>query len=1212
MTARLRLAILLLCLVLALVLGVFSLSQNLLVRQRALAWVEQLLTEAVGREVQVEAVTIQPWAGRIDLSRLRVAREGTLAGGVLFSAETMRARWSWTALFRRQLVLRQVMLVRPRLTLVAEGAPGMAVRDVLPLLLQWQAVRVGGWTLRVDRASLREGQAAWAGADGTRGTLEGLEGELTWREGSDGVVSTAARLRALGLVLAHGDATRRFERISLQASGTADTVSIGAAEFSLAGAAVTARGSVADPGGAPRLDLVLGIQAPLRALFSALGSDRQVEGTVVADGRLQGPWEQAVFRGEGSLQFGNGQAPGAPLRFSMVWEGDRLEAKTTGGPPTPGESFHGTFSLHPDSGAYRIRAGLSNTNLGALSGLPSAAAALVGVQLPREVRGRLIGEVDVVGRGTDFSTLRGRADLRVDGLALEGETPAGSLEARVVATASGLRVEAFSLRTAGGRIRGRGALSFLSGKLDLPVQADLGDVAAFGRGFGLPFVSGKATLKGRVVGSRFAPRLAGRITWREARIAGHSVDLVEGEVEIGRRLLKMSRLALRAGRTRAILRGSVEATGTTPLRRLNPKRDLALDLQGQLNPARTADLIGLLPNDLEIQGVFRASGRLHGTLEALSGDLEVTFGNVRTWKESWQRGEALFRFRPGAVDITRISLRRGPEQLSGEIGVEAGGALRGRLTSTSMDVAKVGSLSDSLLAGRATFLLDLQGTLGDTVTLGQATATALSYRDIPLGPGTATFKVERKAVEVDLAFRRGTHRLRVNVGPPSDRSVRGELTLTGADLDLVLRAGEMETLRSWLPRASGRIRFQGPAGAPPFGAGEAEFASFWVRLGGESWESRGPVRAGWSGSTFEVQRLRLGSGQREFEIQGTLGGGGRADLLVKGQLPLTVVAGFLPVVRPAEGLANVDVRLRGHRDSLETQGTLEIQQGRASVSGIPAEFREVQAALDLQGDRTQIRRWQAKLAEGSFRADGEVRRRGEEWRLQLNFEEEDGRAEQLLAGLYKGKGEVTGALSLGGVLTSGGEDGSDFWRNLEGSLTLGMRDGRIGRYTSVAKLLALLNVGQLLELKGPELAADGMPYQRLTANFKIQRGMARTENLVLDSAAMKVNAVGSINLVDDTVDLTVAVKPFQNVDHIITNIPIAGWLLGGKERSLLVAYFRVTGPLADPEVEAIPLWSVGRSVFGIFKNLLEIPEVLTGPYEDLPPQQIKPDEGKGR
>jgi hypothetical protein len=92
----------------------------------------------------------------------------------------------------------------------------------------------------------------------------------------------------------------------------------------------------------------------------------------------------------------------------------------------------------------------------------------------------------------------------------------------------------------------------------------------------------------------------------------------------------------------------------------------------------------------------------------------------------------------------------------------------------------------------------------------------------------------------------------------------------------------------------------------------------------------------------------------------------------------------------------------------------------------------------------------------------------------------------------------------------------------------------------------------------------------------------------------------------------VAVKPFQNVDRIITKIPLAGWLLGGKEQSLVVAYFRVTGPLGDPQVAPIPLRSVGRNLFGIFRNLLEIPEALTGPFEELPPQPVKPDEGQKR
>ncbi len=1213
MTARLRLLLILAALLLALALGVFAVSQSRPVRQRALVWAQAVLAEAVGREVRVEDVTLRPWAGSLVLSRIQVAREKSLADGILFSAETIRARWSWTALLRRQLVLRQITLVRPRLALVAAAAPGLTLADLLPVLFQSQPVRAGGWTLRVRGGSLQDGQMAWAEADGTQGTLEGLEGDLTWQEAPGSVVSTAGTLRALRLHVTRGDTTRQLDRISLELVGTADAVTISAAEFSLADARVRARGGIADLGGAPRVDLGLDIQAPLRAVFLALGTDRPAEGTLAVNGRLQGPWAQAVFRGEGALRFGKDGGSGEPLRFSLAWEGGRLEAETLGGGSWAGGSLRGTLSLVPATGFYRVRASLENTDLAALAGLPVQLwQAQTGLPLPPEARGRVTGDVDLTGRSADLSTLRGRAALRVEGLALAGEAPTGRLEAHLRATSSRLTVETFTLKVSGGEIQGRGGLAFADGKLDLPVRADLRDVAAFGRGFGLPLLSGRATLQGRLVGTREAPRLQARVTWREARIAGHLLDQIEGDVEVAHRTLKTPRLTVRTGRTTAVLRGSLEARGTTPLRRLNPKQDLVLDVQGQVNPARTADIVALLPEDLEVQGAFRASGRVTGTLQALTGEVELGFENFRTWEESWQRGEALLRLRQGAVEITRLSLRRGAEQLTGEIGVGVNGALRGRLTSTVMDLAQVGSLSGSDLAGRATFRLDLQGTLRDTRMLGQATAGAISYKEIPLGPGTATFKVERKAVDVDLTFREGTHRLQASIGPPPNRTFRGDLTLSDAELDLMARAGEIEALRHWQSRGSGRILIQGPAKAPTSGTGEAEFANLRLRMGDEVWESRGPVRASWSGPTVTLRQLRLRSGEREFDLHGTLGEGGQTDLFVTGQLPLVALAGYLPAVRPEAGLAKANLRLRGRQSAPEHQGILEIQRGRLSLSGIPAEFREVQASLDLQGNRTQIREWQAQLAEGRFRGSGEIGRGGGRWDLRLTFQEDEGRAEQLLAGLYRGKGEVTGILSLGGVLTSQGEETTDFWRNLGGDLKLVMRDGRIGRYTVLAKILSLLNVAQLLEFKGPELLSEGMPYQRLTADIKIERGIARTENLVLDSPAMKVNAVGQVNLADDTLDLTVAAKPFQTVDSILTKIPLAGWLLGGKEKSLLVAYYRVTGPLSDPQVTPIPLKSVGRNLFGIFRNLLEIPEALTGPFEDLPPQPAKPEEGKGR
>ncbi|MEK7206213.1 MAG: hypothetical protein AAB254_11980, partial [candidate division NC10 bacterium] len=365
-------------------------------------------------------------------------------------------------------------------------------------------------------------------------------------------------------------------------------------------------------------------------------------------------------------------------------------------------------------------------------------------------------------------------------------------------------------------------------------------------------------------------------------------------------------------------------------------RDLALDIQGHLNPARTADFTSLLPDELEIRGAFRAAGRIAGTLESLTGEVEVSLENVQTWRESWRRGEALFQFRQGGVEITRILLRRRAEQLTGQITVEAGGALRGRLTSTIMDVARVGSLSGAQLGGQASFRLDVQGTLRNTVTLGQVTASALSYQEIPLGPATATFKLERKAVDMDLALRDGTHRLRLSVGPPSDRSVKGELTLTDADLDLVVRVAEIEVLRAWPGRASGRILFRGPGQTAPLVSGEAEFSRVRLSQGEESWENRGPVRVSWSGPAVTLHQLLLRSAQGEFDLRGIVSEDGQSDLSVTGRLPLMALARVLPVMHPTGGIADANLRLRGRRSALEPHGTLEIQRGRFSLTGVPA------------------------------------------------------------------------------------------------------------------------------------------------------------------------------------------------------------------------------------------------------------------------------------
>ncbi|HWU40610.1 MAG TPA: hypothetical protein VN203_23435, partial [Candidatus Acidoferrum sp.] len=294
MISRLRSLLLPACLLLALAVGIYGLSQSRTVRERVLVWAESILSDALGKEVRIEAARLQPWTGSLELVGLRVARAQALADGVFFSAETIQARWSWTALLRRQLVLRRIVLAHPVLELSEQTAPTVAPPDLLPLLLQSRGLVGKGWELRIRRATVHDGRLTWTESNGSQSLLEGLEGEMRWDWVSGGAAVTTANLRAARIRLTRGETTRQLDRLSLEAKGTAEGLSISAAEFSMADGTVTIHGNIADLGQTPRLNLSLGIQAPLQDLLFALGVDRQIDGTVAVQGRLQGAWEQPV------------------------------------------------------------------------------------------------------------------------------------------------------------------------------------------------------------------------------------------------------------------------------------------------------------------------------------------------------------------------------------------------------------------------------------------------------------------------------------------------------------------------------------------------------------------------------------------------------------------------------------------------------------------------------------------------------------------------------------------------------------------------------------------------------------------------------------------------------------------------------------------------------------------------------------------------------
>jgi uncharacterized protein YhdP len=144
----------------------------------------------------------------------------------------------------------------------------------------------------------------------------------------------------------------------------------------------------------------------------------------------------------------------------------------------------------------------------------------------------------------------------------------------------------------------------------------------------------------------------------------------------------------------------------------------------------------------------------------------------------------------------------------------------------------------------------------------------------------------------------------------------------------------------------------------------------------------------------------------------------------------------------------------------------------------------------------------------------------------------------------------------------------------------------------LSKVFSILNVSQLFKFKLPDMVSEGMPYNDLNATFSIKNGFISTDDLFLASNAMNMSLVGKHDFVHDNMDLTLGIQPLQTVDKVVSHIPIVGWILTGENKAMFSTYFEIKGKSTDPQVSAIPITSLGKGVFGIFKRVFQLPVKL--------------------
>jgi hypothetical protein len=211
-------------------------------------------------------------------------------------------------------------------------------------------------------------------------------------------------------------------------------------------------------------------------------------------------------------------------------------------------------------------------------------------------------------------------------------------------------------------------------------------------------------------------------------------------------------------------------------------------------------------------------------------------------------------------------------------------------------------------------------------------------------------------------------------------------------------------------------------------------------------------------------------------------------------------------------------------------------------------------------------------------------------------------AEKFLQALGVTKQEVTGTLSLEADISGRGATEAEIKKTALGSAKVRFEEGTIRRFATLSKVFSILNVSQLLKFHLPDMVSGGMPYDEITGNLSFRDGTVTTSDLFVKSEAMNISVVGKADIVKEELDLTIGVQPLQTVDKIVNRIPIVGWILTGKDRSLITSYFEAKGPWHDPKVSAVPVKALGKGVFNIFKRVFQLPaklftdtgEVITG------------------
>ena len=187
---------------------------------------------------------------------------------------------------------------------------------------------------------------------------------------------------------------------------------------------------------------------------------------------------------------------------------------------------------------------------------------------------------------------------------------------------------------------------------------------------------------------------------------------------------------------------------------------------------------------------------------------------------------------------------------------------------------------------------------------------------------------------------------------------------------------------------------------------------------------------------------------------------------------------------------------------------------------------------------------------------------------------------------------VDGRFNLEGHLAGEADSIEDLGGALEGQFAFDAEDGRIYRFDLLGRILAAINLTELVRGQKSDLLGEGLAYRNMVIEAQLDDSRLRFDKALIDGASAEITAEGDIDLEAGELDLLVQVAPLKTVDAIVKFTPIINTWLEGTLISIPV---KVSGTLEAPRITPLAPSAVGSSLLNLLKNTIQLPIKLVEP-----------------